>query len=316
MLGYIIKRILSLIPVLFVVSIAIFLIVHLTPGDPAAAILGLEASEEQIQELNETMGLNLPIYQQYFNWVSGVLQGDFGDSYFMNEPVTDAIFKHLGPTVSLALLAEVVALVLALPIGILAAYRRGSFTDKSLMVSSLLGMAIPSFLLGLLLMLVFGVSLQWLPVAGYKPLSQGLWNHLRYLILPALSLGAFQAALVARMTRSSMMEVLNKGFIKTARAKGVKEHKVVIKHAFRNAFLPILTVIGQSFGALVTGAVVVETIFNLPGLGQLIMNSIERRDFAVIQGVVLFVTLIYVFINLIVDLLYGVIDPRVRLERK
>lgn len=316
MLGYIIKRILSLIPVLFVVSIAIFLIVHLTPGDPAAAILGLEASEEQIQELNETMGLNLPIYQQYFNWVSGVLQGDFGDSYFMNEPVTDAIFKHLGPTVSLALLAEIVALVLALPIGILAAYRRGSFTDKSLMVISLLGMAIPSFLLGLLLMLAFGVALQWLPVAGYKPLSQGLWNHLRYLILPAISLGAFQAALVARMTRSSMLEVLNKGFIKTARAKGVKEHKVVIKHAFRNAFLPILTVIGQSFGALVTGAVVVETIFNLPGLGQLIMNSIERRDFAVIQGVVLFVTLIYVFINLIVDLLYGVIDPRVRLERK
>ncbi|MBB6445158.1 ABC transporter permease [Bacillus benzoevorans] len=316
MLGYIIKRILSLIPVLFVVSIAIFLIIHLTPGDPAAAILGLEASEQQIQELNETMGLNLPIYQQYIHWVSGVLQGDFGDSYFMNEPVTDAIFNHLGPTVSLALLAEIAALILALPIGILAAYRRGSFSDKSLMVISLCGMAIPSFLLGLLLMLAFGVSLQWLPVAGYKPLSAGLWNHLRYLILPAISLGAFQAALVARMTRSSMLEVLDRNYIKTARSKGVKEYKVVIKHAFRNAFLPILTVIGQSFGALVTGAVVVETIFNLPGLGQLIMNSIERRDFAVIQGVVLFVTLIYVFINLIVDLLYGVIDPRVRLGRK
>ena len=262
------------------------------------------------------MGLNLPVYQQYLNWVSGVVQGDFGDSYFMNEPVTDAIFNHLGPTVSLALLAEIVALVLAIPIGILAAYRRGSFTDKGLMVISLLGMAVPSFLLGLLLMLIFAVNLQWLPVAGYKPLSIGLWDHLRYLILPAISLGAFQAALVARMTRSSMLEVLNRGFIKTARSKGVKEYKVVFKHAFRNAFLPILTVIGQSFGALVTGAVVVETIFNMPGLGQLIINSIERRDFAVIQGVVLFVTLIYVFINLIVDLLYGIIDPRVRLERK
>lgn len=316
MLGYIIKRILSLIPVLFVVSIAIFLIIHLTPGDPAAAILGIEASEEQIQELNEEMGLNLPVYQQYLNWVSGVIQGDFGDSYFMNEPVTEAIFNHLGPTVSLALLAEIAALVVAIPIGILAAYRRGSFTDKGLMVISLLGMAVPSFLLGLLLMLVFAVNLQWLPVAGYRPLSNGLWDHLRYLILPAISLGAFQAALVARMTRSSMLEVHNKGFIKTARSKGVKEYKVVFKHAFRNAFLPILTVIGQSFGALVTGAVVVETIFNLPGLGQLIINSIERRDFAVIQGVVLFVTLIYVFINLIVDLLYGIIDPRVRLERK
>lgn len=316
MLGYIIKRILSLIPVLFVVSIAIFLIIHLTPGDPAAAILGIEASEEQIQELNEQLGLNLPVYQQYIHWVSGVVQGDFGDSYFMNEPVLDAIFSHLGPTVSLALLAEIAALIFAIPIGIFAAYRRGSLTDKALMAASLIGMAVPSFLLGLLLMLLFGVSLKWLPVAGYRPLAQGLWDHLRYLILPAVSLGAIQTALVARMTRSSMLEVLNKNYIKTARAKGVKEYKVVIKHAFRNAFLPILTVIGQSFGTLVTGAVVVETIFNLPGLGQLIMNSIERRDFAVIQGVVLFVTLIYVFINLIVDLLYGVIDPRVRLGRK
>lgn len=316
MIGYIVKRILSLIPVLFVVSIAIFLIVHLTPGDPAAAILGIEATEEQIDALNEEMGLNLPIYQQYFNWVSGVLQGDFGTSYFMDEPVTEAILNHLGPTLSLAIFAEIVALVLAIPIGILAAYRRGSFTDQTLMVISLLGMAIPSFLLGLLLMLAFGVYLQWLPIAGYKPLSDGLWEHIRYLILPAISLGAIQAALVARMTRSSMLEVLNKNFIKTARSKGVKEYKVVIKHALRNAFLPILTVIGQSFGTLVTGAVVVETIFNLPGLGQLIINSIERRDFAVIQGVVLFVTLIYVLINLIVDLLYGVIDPRVRLERK
>jgi peptide/nickel transport system permease protein len=316
LIGYIIKRILSLIPVLFVVSVAIFLIVHLTPGDPAAAILGIEASEQEIDALNEEMGLNLPIHQQYLNWVTGVLQGNFGDSYFMDEPVTESILSHLGPTVSLAILAEIVSLVLAIPIGILAAYRRGSFTDQSLMVISLLGMAIPSFLLGLLLMLTFGVYLKWLPIAGYDPLSEGLWNHIRYLILPAIALGTIQAALVARMTRSSMLEVLNKNFIKTARSKGVKERKVITKHALRNAFLPILTVIGQSFGTLVTGAVVVETIFNLPGLGQLIINSIERRDFAVIQGVVLFVTLIYVFINLLVDLLYGVIDPRVRLDRK
>lgn len=310
------KRILSVIPVLFVVSLVIFFIVHLTPGDPAAAMLGIEASEEQIEALNEELGLNQPIYQQYFHWVSGVLQGDFGESYFMKESVTESIFSHLGPTISLALLAEIIALIIAIPIGIIAAYRRGSFTDQSLMVISLLGMAVPSFLLGLLLMLLFGVQLQWLPVAGYKPLSAGWWNHLQYLILPAIALGAIQAALVARMTRSSMLEVLNKSFIKTARSKGLKERKVVIKHALRNAFLPVLTVIGQSFGTLVTGAVVVETIFNLPGLGQLIINSIERRDFAVIQGVVLFVTLIYVFINLIVDLLYGVIDPRVRFDRK
>ncbi len=316
MIGYILKRVLSLIPVLFVVSVAIFLIVHITPGEPAAVILGLEATEDQVQELREEMGLNLPIYEQYFNWVTDVIHGDLGNSYFMKEPVTEAIMKHLEPTLSLAILGEIVALILAIPVGIIAAYRRGSAIDQSLMVISLLGMAVPSFLLGLLLMLLVGVHLQWLPVAGYEPIQEGLWEHIKYLILPAISLGAIQAALVARMTRSSMLEVLNTNFIKTARSKGVKEYKVVIKHALRNAFLPILTVIGQSFGTLVTGAVVVETIFNLPGIGQLIINSIERRDFAVIQGVVLFVTLVYVLINLIVDLLYGVIDPRVRLERK
>ncbi|MGG0719502.1 ABC transporter permease [Robertmurraya massiliosenegalensis] len=316
MLSYLLKRIFSLIPVLFVVSVAIFLIVHITPGDPAAIILGMEATEEQIENLNAELGLNEPVYKQYLVWVGGVLKGDFGQSYFMKESVLDSILNHLGPTVSLAILAEIFALILAIPIGIFAAYRRGTLTDHTLMIVSLLGMAVPSFLLGLLLMLSFGVYFQWLPIAGYKPLTEGLWTHLRYLILPAISLGTIQAALVARMTRSSMLEVLNKNYVKTARAKGVKEHKVVTKHALRNAFLPILTVIGQSFGTLVTGAVVVETIFNLPGLGQLIINSIERRDFAVIQGVVLFVTLIYVFINLIVDLLYGVIDPRVRLERK
>ncbi|MDQ0154022.1 ABC transporter permease [Robertmurraya andreesenii] len=316
MIGYILKRVLSLIPVLFVVSVAIFLIVHITPGEPAAVILGLEATEDQVQELREEMGLNLPIYEQYFNWVTDVIHGDLGNSYFMKEPVTEAIMKHLEPTLSLAILGEIVALILAIPVGIIAAYRRGSAIDQSLMVISLLGMAVPSFLLGLLLMLLVGVHLQWLPVAGYEPIQEGLWEHIKYLILPAISLGAIQAALVAKMTRSSMLEVLNTNFIKTARSKGVKEYKVVIKHALRNAFLPILTVIGQSFGTLVTGAVVVETIFNLPGIGQLIINSIERRDFAVIQGVVLFVTLVYVLINLIVDLLYGVIDPRVRLERK
>lgn len=316
MFGYLLKRIFSLIPVLFVVSIAIFLIIHLTPGDPATAMLGLEATKEQIQSLKDEMGLNLPIYQQYIHWVVNVFHGDLGNSYFMTEPVTEAIVNHLGPTLSLAILAEIVALILAIPIGIIAAYRRGSVMDQSLMILSLFGMAVPSFLLGLLLMLLLGVELQWLPVAGYKPISDGLWTHFQYLILPAVSLGAIQAALVARMTRSSMLEVLNSNFIKTARSKGVRESKVVLKHTLRNAFLPILTVIGQSFGTLVTGAVVVETIFNIPGLGQLVINSIERRDFPVIQGVVLFVTLIYVMINLIVDLLYGVIDPRVRLERK
>ncbi|GIO99132.1 ABC transporter permease [Paenibacillus lautus] len=316
MLAYITKRLLSLIPVLAVVTIAIFLIIHITPGDPAAAILGMEASQEEIQKLNQDLGLDRPILEQYTSWVANVFKGDLGDSIFMNQPVSEAIAEHVTPTLSLAILAQVIAIILAIPFGIIAAYKRGSIADYTLMGISLLGMALPSFLLGLFLMLFIGVKLQWLPVAGYEPLSSGLWEHMKYLILPGISLGTIQAALITRMTRSSMLEVLNLNFIKTARSKGLHEMKVLFKHAFRSAFLPILTVIGQTFGTLVTGAVVVEAIFNIPGLGQLILNSIARRDFAVIQGVVLVVTLMYVTINLIIDLLYGAVDPRVRLERK
>ena len=316
MLAYITKRLLSLIPVLAVVTIAIFLIIHITPGNPAAAILGMEASEEEIQQLNQDLGLDRPILEQYTSWVANVFKGDLGDSIFMNQPVSEAIAEHITPTLSLAILAQVIAILLAIPFGIIAAYKRGSIADYTLMGISLLGMALPSFLLGLFLMLFVGVKLQWLPVAGYEPLSSGLWEHMKYLILPGISLGTIQAALITRMTRSSMLEVLNLNFIKTARSKGLHEMKVLFKHAFRSAFLPILTVIGQTFGTLVTGAGVVEAIFNIPGLGQLILNSIARRDFAVIQGVVLVVTLMYVTINLIIDLLYGAVDPRVRLDRK
>lgn len=316
MFGYITKRLLSLIPVLFVVTIAIFLIIHLTPGDPAAAMLGMEATQDEIQALNEELGFNRPIVEQYISWVADVFKGDLGDSIFMKQPVSQAIAEHIGPTFSLAVLAQIIALILAIPFGIIAAYKRGTIADYTLMGVSLFGMAVPSFLLGLLLMLLIGVQLQWLPVAGYEPLSNGLWSHLQYLILPGISLGTIQAALITRMTRSSMLEVLNLNLVKTARSKGLNEWKVLLKHAFRNAFIPILTVIGQTFGTLVTGAVVVESIFNIPGIGQLILNSIARRDFAVIQGVVLVVTLLYVGINLLVDLLYGAVDPRVRLDRK
>lgn len=316
MLAYITKRLLSLIPVLAVVTIAIFLIIHITPGNPAAAILGMEASQEEIEQLNQDLGLDRPILEQYTSWVANVFKGDLGDSIFMNQPVSEAIAEHITPTLSLAILAQVIAILLAIPFGIIAAYKRGSIADYTLMGISLLGMALPSFLLGLFLMLFVGVKLQWLPVAGYESLSSGLWEHMKYLILPGISLGTIQAALITRMTRSSMLEVLNLNFIKTARSKGLHEMKVLFKHAFRSAFLPILTVIGQTFGTLVTGAVVVEAIFNIPGLGQLILNSIARRDFVVIQGVVLVVTLMYVTINLIIDLLYGAVDPRVRLDRK
>lgn len=316
MSGYILKRLLSMLPILAVVAVVVFLIVHLTPGDPAAVMLGDEAGEKEIAELRAQLGLDLPLVVQFFHWLANVVQGDLGRSYFSDVPVTQTFWEHLGPTVSVAILAQIIAILIAIPIGIMAARRRGTMIDQAVMGVSLFGISVPSFLLGLFLILLFAVQLKWLPVAGYKPLSQGVWNHLRYLILPALALGFMQAALIARMTRSSMLDILADNYIKTARAKGLKERIVIYKHALRNAFIPILTVIGETFGGLVTGAAVVETVFNIPGIGQLIISSVERRDYAVIQGTVLLITVTYVLLNLLIDLLYGIVDPRVRLNRK
>ncbi|SFD87851.1 peptide/nickel transport system permease protein [Lentibacillus persicus] len=313
---YVLKRILSLIPILFIVSLVVFFIIHITPGDPAYVMLGDTATEEQVEELRGQLGLDRPIYEQYFIWIGGIVTGNLGYSYFMDMSVTTALLEHLSPTAALALLAEILAICIGIPFGILAAKKKGSYLDQSLMGFSLLGISIPSFLLALLLILLISVQLQWLPVAGYAPISEGIGMHLKYLILPAISLGVMQAALIARMTRSSMLDVLNENYIKTALSKGAKNRSIVYKHALRNAFLPILTVIGQTFGVLVTGAAVVETVFNIPGLGQLIINSIERRDYSTIQGVILFITFSYVIINLLIDLIYGIIDPRVRLSQK
>ncbi|KOR78842.1 peptide ABC transporter [Bacillus sp. FJAT-21352] len=316
MKAYILQRVLSLIPVLLTVAIVVFFIMHLIPGDPASVMLGADATEDDIERLREELGLNLPMYEQFFNWVFGLLHGDLGMSIYMKEPVLQVFMNHLGPTLSLAILAQGISILIAIPMGIIAAKKRGTSTDQIFMVGSLLGISLPSFLLALLLSLFFAVKLQWFPVAGYKLLDDGLLAHLEYLILPALSLGAIQAALIARMTRASMLEVLSMNYIKTAKSKGVKEKFIIYKHALRNAFIPILTVVGQTFGTLVAGAVITETVFNIPGLGQLIMNSIVQRDYEVLQGTVLLVSAAYVFINLIVDLLYGVVDPRVRLSRK
>ena len=316
MLSYVLKRILSLIPVLFVVSVVIFLVIYLIPGGPATALLGLEASAEQIEQLNTELGFNRPFLVQYADWLSGVFHGDWGESFFLQQPVLDCIAQYFGPTLSLAILAQIFAVILSIPLGILAAYYRGSAVDLATVSVSLLGIAVPGFLLSMFLMLFFGVFLQLLPVAGYAPLSHGLWEHLRYLILPALSLGLVQAAYITRMTRSAVLDVLYSNFIRTARAKGLRESAVVFRYALKNAGPTILTVIGQSFGGLVTGTIVTETIFNIPGLGMLTMTSINRRDVFVIQGVVLFVTLIYVLVNLVVDILYGLVDPRIQLGRK
>ncbi|TNJ61979.1 ABC transporter permease [Paenibacillus hemerocallicola] len=312
---YIMKRLLALLPVIVIMSVVVFLIIYLIPGDPARVMLGDGADEETIRQLRGQMGLDLPLVEQYLRWVGGALRGDLGNSFFLKQPVSEAIAEHLQPTVSLALLAELVALAIAVPFGIRAAVRRGQFADKALTAYSLLGITIPGFLLSLFLVLLFAVRLRWLPVSGYAPLSDGLWNFLQYLILPAVSIGVVISAVIARIVRSSVLEVLNEPYVRTARSKGVSERALVYKHVLRNALIPILTVVGGTFGTLMAGAAVVETIFNIPGIGQMLVHSVERRDYAVIQGLVLFIAFVYVAVNLIVDLLYAAVDPRIRLGK-
>lgn len=316
MLSYIARRILALVPVLFVVTTAVFVITYFTPGDPAEIILGDDATPRALKALHEQMGLDRPMYVQYLTWIGGVLVGNFGTSYLRDRPVLEIIAGNIQPTVSLAVYGLTIALIIAIPAGIYAAKNRGRKVDHFLMTTTLLGMSVPSFVLGIILIMVVGVQLGWLPVAGYRQPSAGLIPHLTYLTLPAICVGLITSAFIARMTRSSVLEVLGANYITTARSKGLSEFLVLNKHALKNAFLPILTVIGQTFGGLVSGAVVVETIFNIPGLGQLALEAIGSRDAPLLQGIVLLVAFAYVAVNLLVDLLYGVLDPRVRLASK
>ena len=316
MLRYIGKRILSLIPVMIVVSFVAFLIVYMIPGGPATSILGLEATADEIHALNAQLGFDRPFFVQYGDWIMGVLHGDWGTSYFLHESVSTLLGEYFLPTISLAIFAQIISLFIAIPLGLIAAYKRGTAIDITAVTVSLIGSALPGFLLSMFLMLAFSVYNHWFPVAGYADLSRGLGEHLKYLFVPALSLGIVQAAYLTRMIRSSMLDVLYKNFIHTARAKGLKEKKVLLVYGLKNAAPVILTAVGQSFGSLITGTIVTETIFNIPGLGTLTMNSINRRDVFVIQGVVLFVTLLYVLVNLAVDILYGFVDPRLQPGRK
>lgn len=312
MAGYLVRRALALVPVLTVVAVVTFGLMHMMPGDAAAVMLGPDASAEQVDALREALGLNEPLLVQFFSWVGAALTGDLGTSFFIGLPVTEVLMAALGPTLNLAILAQVLAILIGVPAGILAAKKQGTGTDQTVMAGALMGISVPSFLLGLFLMLLFGVVLGWLPVAGYAPPEQGLGQTLRYLALPAIALGAMQAALIARMTRTAMLDTLSKNYMKTAKAKGLKSRVTLYKHALRNAALPIITTIGQTLGTLIAGAAVVETVFNIPGIGQLIVNSVERRDLVVIQGVVLLIAVSYVVVNFLVDVLYSVLDPRVR----
>lgn len=310
---YIVRRILSILPVLLVVSLVIFSIIHITPGDPASAMLGDQATQEDVEALREKMGINDPLVVQYGRWIGNVLQGNFGNSVANNQPVSAMLRNCAKPTISLTIYAMIISLLMALPLGMAAAKRKNTVVDHAISSVSLLGISMPSFLLGLLLMMLFAVKLRWLPVSGFKDLSQGLGAHIRSLTLPAIALGFMHATFMTRMTRAAMLDVLMSDYIKMARAKGVREAWITSRHALRNALISIITVTGQSLIGMLSGAAVVESLFGIPGIGQLMVNSIGRRDYNVIQAIVLVVASLNVFINLAVDMIYGVIDPRVRL---
>ena len=312
---YILKRLLSLIPVLFVVSLAIFLLIHLVPGDPAAAILGEEASPEQIAALRETLGFNDPLPLQYLHWVSGLFRGDWGTSFFMEGTMLEIIGSHVIPTLQQTLVAVGFATLVGVPLGMIAAIRHGSPADRIISAFSSVGISLPSFLMGLCLVLLISVKLRWLPSSGYKSIADFGWlTHIRYMLLPGIALGFIEMGLIIRMTRSSMLEILNADYMRMAKAKGVSRRKMFFRHALMNAMIGILTVVGLSFISCLGGATVTETIFNIPGLGKLTLNAVMRRDYEVVQAVVLLVSLMNVLCTLILDLLYALIDPRVRLD--
>jgi peptide/nickel transport system permease protein len=311
---YVIRRLVALIPVALVVATVAFVLIHMAPGDPASVIAGPDATPEDVQKLSHQLGLDRPLLVQLFGWYGRLLQGDLGRSIFLRKPVVEAILDRVEPTVLLTLSATLIAILIGVPSGVISARYHNSATDQAFMTLALLGISIPNFLLGLLFVLFFGVWLAWFPVAGYSPLEYGIAQTLRSLVLPSFALGLAQSALIARIARSSMLDVLREQFITTGRAKGLGERAVVYKHAFRNALVPTVTVIGISFAALISGAVVVETVFNIPGLGRLIVSAVLRRDYPVIQGVVLCIAGVYMLVNLLVDLSYLAIDPRVRYQ--
>jgi peptide/nickel transport system permease protein len=334
MLGYIIKRFLGVIPVLLCVSMLVFGFLRLIPGDPAVTMLGERATPDNIARVREQLGLNKPLPEQYLIFLGNALRGDLGRSILRQEPVAQEILRRFPATIELAMAAMLFAMVVGIPAGVISAVRRGSWFDSSSMLVALTGVSMPIFWLGLMLIFLFAVVLHLLPTGGrldagtqFAPITNLVlvdsllaWNipvfiqGLRHLLLPALALGTIPMAIIARMTRSSMLEVLGQDYIRTAQAKGLKERTVVVRHALRNAWLPIITVVGLQVGLLLSGAILTETVFSWPGIGRWLVDAIYARDYPIVQGVTLAIALIYVVVNLSVDILYALVDPRVRLE--
>jgi peptide/nickel transport system permease protein len=311
-LNYIAQRLFGMLVVMFIVVSVVFLIVRVAPGDPAAMMLGPDATQADIAAMRTQLGLDEPVYVQYVLYLKQILSGDLGESIFLNRPVTAALWERAEPTAFLALFSILTGCAIALPVGIFAAYWRGGRFDQLATTVAMLGASIPSFWLALLLMQILAVRLGILPVSGYGPPGASFLERLWHLLLPALVLGILVSAIILRFTRASMIDALSNDFIRTARAKGMSEVRVVGKHALKNALIPIITVVGLVFGSLISGAVVVETVFGLPGIGNLVVQAVLRRDYPVIQGALVVVAALYVLVNLIVDLLYLLVDQRVR----
>ncbi|WP_066497376.1 ABC transporter permease [Abyssisolibacter fermentans] len=314
MLKTILKRFLQIIPILFIVVTIIFVITRMIPGDPAAVMLGPQAPVEAVNDLREELGLNKSISQQYFMYLKDILKGDLGKSYYYNESVVKLITEKFPNTLSLSLVAIIIALIIGVPVGIISATKQYSFFDYISMIAALVGVSMPIFWLGLMMVLVFSVKLAWLPSIGMGSIDNGLWDLVSHYILPSICLATIPAATFARITRSSMLEIIKQDYIKALRSKGLKEKIVVWKHALKNALPPIITVIGLQMSSLLAGAILTETIFSWPGMGKLIVDAISNRDYALIQSTVLFVALIYVVINLIVDIAYLYLNPKVSYE--
>jgi peptide/nickel transport system permease protein len=312
MLGYTIRRLLATIPVIGMVALFVFSLLYLTPGDPAAVIAGDIATVDDIERIRQKLGLDQPFLTRFWVWASAVLQGDLGISIFTNLPVTQLIGQRVGPTLSLALCTLIVSVAVAVPMGVIGAWKAGKFIDRLVMLFSVAGFSMPVFVLAYVLIYLFAIDLDWLPVQGYTPLREGFWAWLRHLILPSIALGTIYIALIARITRAAMLDVLAQDYVRTAHAKGLAPSAVLLGHALKNAAVPIVTIIGIGIALLISGVVVTESVFAIPGIGRLTVDAILRRDYPIIQGVILLFSTIYVLVNLAVDLSYRFFDPRIQ----
>jgi peptide/nickel transport system permease protein len=312
MLSYILRRILSTLPVMGIVALFVFSLLYIAPGDPAAVIAGDQASPADVERIRQSLGLDRPFLVQFGSWLWNIVHGDLGTSIFTNLPVASMIEQRIEPTLSLMIVTLLLTLVIAVPLGVVAAWKAGSWVDRTIMAFAVFAFSLPVFVVGYVLAYVFALQFEWLPVQGYTPLAAGLWPWLQNLILPALALGSVYIALIARITRASMLEVLQQDYVRTARAKGLGQQNILFVHALKNAAVPIVTVIGIGIALLIGGAVVTESVFAIPGLGRLTIDAILRRDYPVIQGIVLLFSFLYVLVNLMVDVTYTLVDPRIR----